>query len=127
MTMTVKAQSLQPEPATPTLGEAMEPLRLFMPETLETTPDESAEDQPQSLTPVPTDHLTAAEAFLEARAAALEPLPTIQAAILLCEGIGDISETGLEGVRVDERAFPRSAAASRVDSEHAQVFSYQLA
>lgn len=63
-----------------------------------------------STRPVPAEHLNAAEAFLEASGPD-EPLAAIQAAILLCEGAGDVSRSTLRGVQVDGTTFPRSAAA----------------
>lgn len=65
----------------------------------------------QTLVAVPPEHLEAAEAFLQDRAHNGQPLAAIQAAILLCEGAGEISEEGLERVRVDERVFPHAARA----------------
>lgn len=112
-TVTIRAHPLQATSAAPTLAEAMEPLRLFIPETLEALPDEVSEQTPWMPSAVPLEHLQAAETFLQARSDNREALATIQAAILLCEGAGDVSEDMLESVRVDDRAFPLAAGAVR--------------
>jgi hypothetical protein len=85
----------------------MEPLRLFTLETLE----EGIDKRQDAPTRVSTEHLEAAERFLRGRSEGSEPLATIQATILLCEGVGEISETALERVSVDDDAFPFAAAA----------------
>lgn len=47
------------------------------------------------------------------------PLASIQAAIFLCEGAGEISEETLHALRVDSESFPQAARA--VDQTCASV------
>jgi hypothetical protein len=107
----MSALPLRATSATPTLAEAMEPLRLFVLEELELPREEDLRETLDGPTSVSAEHLEAAEGFLQARADANEALATIQATILLCESTGDISEAALERVSVDGRAFPLAAAA----------------
>lgn len=109
----------------------MESLRLFAIDPLaveeSTQPGEADaqqhEHEERSRRFIPAEHLSVAEEFLEAFGPD-EPLAAVQAAILLCEGAGDLDENTLRVIRVDEGAFPRSAAAVRwtrrmLESPHA--------
>jgi hypothetical protein len=109
--VTMSALPLRAISATPTLAEAMEPLRLFVLEEFEPQQEEHPGEKLDGPTSVSVEHLEAAEEFLHGRADGKEALATIQATILLCESTGDISEAALERVRVDDRAFPLAAAA----------------
>jgi hypothetical protein len=107
----MSALPLREASAAPTLAEAMEPLRLFTLEALEAPCDVDLDEVPDAPTSTSVEHLKAAELFLSARSESNEPLATIQATILLCEGAGDISEAALHRVTVDDRVFPLAAAA----------------
>ncbi len=107
----MSALPLRDTSAAPTLAEAMEPLRLFTLDALETPYDDGLVEALDASRRISLEHLEAAEGFLQARADSSEALATIQATILLCEGAGEISEAALEQVSVDDHAFPRAAAA----------------
>ena len=110
--VTMRAPPLQATRTGPTLAEAMEPLRLFIPETFEAPPHETESHQaPHTLVDVPTEHLEAAEGFLQTSSNGGQALATIQAAILLCEGAGAVSEEALRQVTIDHHSFPLAAAA----------------
>jgi hypothetical protein len=102
---------LYDEPAAPTLDDAMAPLRLFALDDVDAQGQDDSNGTLTSSLSVPPEHLEAAEGYLETRGDTAEPLATIQAAILLCEGAGEISKASLGRVEIDHVAFPRAAAA----------------
>lgn len=98
----------------------MESLRLFPPELLEPMSKPASAPGPveELVGPVeerarliPAEYLQVAESFLEEGADRQGPLASIQAAIFLCEGAGDVSAGTLGALRIDSQAFPRVAAA----------------
>ena len=65
---------------------------------------------PSRLRFVSVEHLRSAETYLAEKTKGDVPA-AIQAAMLICEGAGDVSRSVLDAVTVDAASFPRTAAA----------------